>query len=775
MLLAATQFSSSSALAQGVPHSPRNEESLNIALQFDSMQMDSDSAFAISNWTYENNGIQIEVIDGHLFPLTPVDGRLYGFTFEGDAKLKVTPPIQVERDAMQRSLGVQTLDTLIGEFTIFFGDRTTDSLMKHLTHVPGVEASDFGSFKRFKQALVSRQETERFSFDYVFPSVFELAVTGSNSYGFGACFYPQSGKPFLAVVQPEEFENVRLFKQSTTTQQERFTQVAQWLSTQEREASRTPEVDNSGSIHINEYEVSTVVNEPSISVQAQIGFTVAKPIGKWLSFKLFGSLGVTSVATMDGQELEFRQAGSYVMFEMPYELYPGDMDAVIVSYDGPYIFKIPRFTWYGLYSNTDWLPQTGYLMPATYKLSFDIEEKFTLVSIGKKIEEQVENGRRLSKWQSYGDAMMATFAIGVYESITRTREGLPDFTIFKNKHGHSGMVVGDNYEDLVAETVMNSYTFYTQLLGEVPGDHFYVSEIPGGYGQSFPQMIVMSGVTFMTDDVDNGFQEAFRAHEVAHQWWGHQVSWASYRDQWISEGFTEYYAYYYTQQSLQNPQMFYDFLEEEMENIVTLRKSAFSDGAPQAPLNLGFRMSSDVTRGDYQLLAYQKGALFVHMLRMMMTDLNKMDDRAFWAMMKEFYTTNIGRRVTTADFQKVAEKYCQIDLTWFFDQWVYRAEYPSYSIATDTKKVGENWVVNVRWSQENVQDDFRALMPVTIDFGEDRMARLRIDLNPQNRTADGFYQVQLPPLPLEPEEISFNDFISVMCTIDEVDWDEWED
>lgn len=29
-------------------------------------------------------------------------------------------------------------------------------------------------------------------------------------------------------------------------------------------------------------------------------------------------------------------------------------------------------------------------------------------------------------------------------------------------------------------------------------------------------------------------------HETAHQWWGDLVSWRSYRDQWLSEGFAEY-------------------------------------------------------------------------------------------------------------------------------------------------------------------------------------------------------------------------------------------
>ena len=32
------------------------------------------------------------------------------------------------------------------------------------------------------------------------------------------------------------------------------------------------------------------------------------------------------------------------------------------------------------------------------------------------------------------------------------------------------------------------------------------------------------------------------AHEVAHQWWGDQVGWTSYRDQWISEAMASYAA-----------------------------------------------------------------------------------------------------------------------------------------------------------------------------------------------------------------------------------------
>jgi len=37
----------------------------------------------------------------------------------------------------------------------------------------------------------------------------------------------------------------------------------------------------------------------------------------------------------------------------------------------------------------------------------------------------------------------------------------------------------------------------------------------------------------------HGIRPDVTPHEVAHQWFGHAVSWASYHDQWLSEGFAE--------------------------------------------------------------------------------------------------------------------------------------------------------------------------------------------------------------------------------------------
>ena len=40
------------------------------------------------------------------------------------------------------------------------------------------------------------------------------------------------------------------------------------------------------------------------------------------------------------------------------------------------------------------------------------------------------------------------------------------------------------------------------------------------------------------------------AHEIAHQWWGHQVGWQGYRDQWLSEAMANYAAVLYGRNEL---------------------------------------------------------------------------------------------------------------------------------------------------------------------------------------------------------------------------------
>ena len=73
----------------------------------------------------------------------------------------------------------------------------------------------------------------------------------------------------------------------------------------------------------------------------------------------------------------------------------------------------------------------------------------------------------------------------------------------------------------------------------------------GNFGQAWGTLIFMPYIAFIngTQRVQllgirggtNVFWREVAAHEVAHQWWGHIVGWKSYRDQWMSEGFSEFF------------------------------------------------------------------------------------------------------------------------------------------------------------------------------------------------------------------------------------------
>jgi aminopeptidase N len=153
------------------------------------------------------------------------------------------------------------------------------------------------------------------------------------------------------------------------------------------------------------------------------------------------------------------------------------------------------------------------------------------------------------------------------------------------------------------------------------------------------------------------------------------------------------------------------------------------------------------------------------MLRNFMLDLNTMKEDKYRSMMREFFTTYVGKSAGTEDFQRTVEKYAGMNMGWFFKQWVYGTAIPSYKYAYKVEEApGGKYKVTLRVKQENVPADFQMFIPVKIDFGGGKAARVRVLV----RGAES--EQALPLMPMEPQKVIFNDLESTLCEAEEVSW-----
>jgi hypothetical protein len=149
------------------------------------------------------------------------------------------------------------------------------------------------------------------------------------------------------------------------------------------------------------------------------------------------------------------------------------------------------------------------------------------------------------------------------------------------------------------------------------------------------------------------WKEYFLAHEIAHQWWGQNVSWATYRDQWLSEGMAQFGAILYLRKK---------YGEETFRGILKKLSSWTERKSVYGPVNLGSRLSI-LDFEAYQAIIYDKAALIMNML------LDLCGEDALFGALRDFQDAFRGRLAGTRDLRRAIEARAGRDLGPFFDKW----------------------------------------------------------------------------------------------------------
>lgn len=241
-----------------------------------------------------------------------------------------------------------------------------------------------------------------------------------------------------------------------------------------------------------------------------------------------------------------------------------------------------------------------------------------------------------------------------------------DYTIYAKPKGSADSVKIQNYIYDNPATLNNFRTVinqtkpimekFAELFGPYPFDKekYGHAMVPIGGGMEHQTMTTLGSFSF-----------GLVAHELAHQWWGDQVTCNTWNHIWVNEGFARY-SEYLAAQYLQS-QSSADGLMNGYHNN-TMSSAGGSTFVPQSVVN-------DANRIFSSRLTYDKGAAIVHMLRFELAD-----DSVFFRILKKYLEINKYSTANADSLMNVAQRISGKDFTKFFQQWYYGEGYPTFKV-----------------------------------------------------------------------------------------------
>lgn len=726
------------------------------------MKIDTVRTGSIEKYTLTREAGSYFFESGIVYPCKPINGKTRAAVFVGKGIFNYNPPLKIEQDQLARFYEKRNLKSEFEYVFMLFGDSTFEELEKHF---------QYENINNYDNAEDVIKETLRFVSDKdknFFESYLIKAVLEDRQNGFFfSGFEDEDSRLMFYEVDPFSPEEIKLHEGHL----EGFNRRTRLDNVNSFDAA-SDKINNEQKyndfIDIEKYILDvTIEDDADFSASAEILFLSKTENQKYLNFLMYHKLEIDSVFFQNKKHNKFYKpednANLWIEFED--ELKTDSLYSIKVFYSGD-VLERNLNAWFYLKTSGGWFPRYGTRKYSNYELTFKYPSTMDLLSVGEKIYESEIGSVKFSRWATKDKIRNASFNIGTFKTFEYNEDGIPNIKVYHSKYGHRGSVKG--IENEVGEDVVNAVKFFRDTFGEIESDSLTVTEIPFYHGEAFPDLIHLSFVTF-TNTRYNGFDEKFRGHEVAHQWWGINVDFETYHDQWLSEGFAEYSGLMFLQNESENDKKFNTILEEYKDEIINNRKQIFWEGQEAGPIYLGIRTSGKETEGDYNLIIYRKGAWVLHMLRMMLTDHSTKDDSKFKNMMKEYFQTYKGNKANTAGFQKIVHKHFNENMDWFFNQWVYDTFIPFYQFAYETEKTeNATYKIKCKTALENSYPEHKTIVPILIKAEDERFERFFVKLEGDKT------EFELPPVSFEPDEIIFDDLNSVLCEVDYVDWDDIE-
>ncbi|HEV3307416.1 MAG TPA: M1 family aminopeptidase [Candidatus Sulfotelmatobacter sp.] len=762
--------------------------------------------FRFDNFSLTWDAATFQFQEGTLTFLSPVNGIVTGAIFIGDGHFNLKPATALDVRELNRRTGAAEVNEDFTEVVFRFTGEARLKFMPGLGEKTEPAAEAAAVFNRWKERMRQRHDPATSFTQYLLEGE---AMDNADADLLAAVYNSSHPEFFNAYLRGKKHKELRFFVRTRVgalPQLDSPEEVALinfdplgmedgvwYLSHLKSEyLNHTANSREDRRLFATRgYKIETVIAKNGhLFSTATITFEPLVAGERLLKFGLLPNLRVTRVADEQGQDLYFiqesrKEDGSfYAILRQAPPL--GTKQSITVEYAGDKVLEEAGEGSFYVRSRTSWYPNlNGFGEHALYDLTFKVPKKYSVISVGKLHGESIEQELAVSHWVTPTPVAVAGFNYGEYKKLE-----VPDEITGYKISGYYLSELPNNLRNnralqSMAPRSMTKYaleqtraqlqlcSFY---FGKIPYDEIYITEQPDfNFGQSWPNLIYLpiSAYTDSTqrwmlfgsiNDKFTGFVQEVTPHEVSHQWWGHAVGWASYHDQWLSEGFAEFSAGLFLQQGVAGDwrKDYLDFWERLRKRI--LEKNNFGVAPNDAgPLWMGLRLVSPRTENAYQNVTYPKGAYVLEMLRSMMHDPDE-KDKPFIAMMHDFVESHRDKPATTESFKAIAEKHMNklMDmerngrLDWFFDEWVYGTQVPKYHFEYQTTPAAGKVKLHMTITQSEVDEHFVMLVPVFADFGKGmiRLGQVGIAGN-SSRDVDLM-------LPAQPKKVALNAYKEIL-------------
>ncbi|MGA8674673.1 MAG: M1 family aminopeptidase [Candidatus Acidiferrales bacterium] len=803
---AATTSIPPAPVAQPIPTDP-----LALYQALSALRADGTRVYTVNDLNLRRDVINFTFSEGKLAFLQPLGGRVTGIVFAGRGHVIATPHERGERRSLAQFLGVPILDVSFSAAYIRFTDDTGAEIERLLKQNNAEPAADPVFAQRWdpEVAALGPSQSLRVMTDLLSTNPLPYFYTLLDGDPFG---------PFEVTVDQRRNEQVLIGQVRMNNGIPVYDVWAHFP------AEDSPKISPETFAPLDYRVDSTIGEDLSLTGKTTLHLKTLRAGERVVPLELSRDLTISDIRGDDGQTLPYfqneelsrrnvaRRGNDSILVVLPSAHSAAQDFHLEVAYHGNVIadagngvdFVGERGTWYAHTEGTHF---------TQFDLTFHWPKHLTLVATGVESDAREDASAKFGRWRS--DVPFANAGFNLSEYKTQAATGQPQVQVFANQQlenailerlrvtaaserppsaifdeSRPGQIVQQVPPPPMAPSpsaalkqvsgeVADSIRFLEKLNGDFPFNHLDVTQIPGSFGQGWPELVYLSTLAFLPPDTAevaglnawarSAARDLMPCHETAHQWWGNVVGAASYRDVWIQEGMADYLSLLYAESKKPSEHILTKWLNHYRDDLVARIPGSDHSIEDVGPLVLGPRLASAKIPEAYDTLIYGKGAWVMHMLHEMLRDPESKDpDARYREFLRAVLSEYRFKPLSTEDFQRAAEQHMTpaMDLDgnhkmdWFFEQWVRGTGMPHYTVKFEAKARGHEFLVSGNLEQDGVEDVFTAPVPLYASSGGGKPQRLGVVVTTGPETHFRFVSR------VRPSRIVIDPYLTLLCRKD---------